>query len=206
MPDSSIRTERTIVFAALWVAAVGLGMAELLRYSNQVGFPASSPRQWPQDSIVVPATDRPTLVMLLHPQCPCSHAAVEELAIVRARAGDFFAMHVIFLANEPFETRSSLWRAAQRIPGVTIPEDRSGFEVERFGAETSGQVLTFSANRNLIHSGRITSARGHTGPNRGRDALLALSRGEQPEFGAPPALGYALRDRRQTDNRWSFEQ
>jgi hypothetical protein len=51
---------------AAWLAAVGAGLAALGVYESQPGKAAAAPARWPARSGLVRASDRPTLLMLVH--------------------------------------------------------------------------------------------------------------------------------------------
>jgi hypothetical protein len=69
---------------ALWRCVVGAGLWVLWAYENRPGVAAHPPVQWPSESHIERATDRPTLIMLAHPYCSCTRASIGELA---AQAG-----------------------------------------------------------------------------------------------------------------------
>ena len=63
---------------------------------------------------------------------------------------------------------------AQSIPGVRVLNDVNGEESRRFGAETSGHTVLFTATGHLLFSGGITQSRGHEGDNVGESAIISL--------------------------------
>jgi len=70
----------------LWLLVVGIGLSFLLGYENTPGVAAKALESWPADSQIQPAPGRATLVMLVHPHCPCSRASVGELALLMAQS------------------------------------------------------------------------------------------------------------------------
>jgi hypothetical protein len=86
---------------------------------------------------------------------------------------------------------TNLWQSAARIPGVKVLEDSDGSEARRFNSATSGQALLYDPQGHLLFSGGITAARGHSGDNAGRDAIVSLvnanpaDRNQTPVFGCP---------------------
>src|SRR5438105_2192626 len=76
-----------VLLLGSWLAIVAAGLTALWRYELAAGEPGTPPARWPSASAIAPARERPTLVMLLHPRCPCSRASVEELDRVLARVG-----------------------------------------------------------------------------------------------------------------------
>src|SRR5687767_14231205 len=81
------RSKRRAIFALLgisWAAGTAYGLAQLWRYGSTPGRAARPPVTWPAESDVPRSAELPTLVMLLHPHCPCSRATLAELARLMA--------------------------------------------------------------------------------------------------------------------------
>jgi hypothetical protein len=164
-----------VALVGLWVSGVALGMRSLQAYGTGAGTSGSFALRYPQDSqIRVAESDRPSLLIFLHPECPCSRASLEELDRVLARASVKPAVYAVFVVPKGWSTpraKSALWLRASRMTGVTPVLDRDGVEARRFGAATSGQVYAYTATGALAFSGGITPGRGHNGDNPGRDQL-----------------------------------
>jgi hypothetical protein len=88
--------------------------------------------------------------------------------------------------------QTDLWRTAASIPGVTLVRDDDGREARRFGTATSGQTLLYDGDGALRFSGGITGSRAHAGDNAGRQSLVALLSGEQPDRVATNVFGCPL--------------
>jgi hypothetical protein len=173
-----------------WTAAIAFGIMRLWTYEGTPGIAAQPPIAWPTDSRVSRATDLPTLVLLIHPKCPCSRATLAELAAIMTDCRGKLATTVVMLrpAEEPIGwERTDLWETAARIPGVTVMSDAGGSEVRRFGAVTSGQALLYESDGRLLFRGGITAARGHQGDNAGRSSIEALVLGKLAKEQAPAA-------------------
>lgn len=133
--------------------------------------------------------------MVLHPECPCSHASLDELQVLDARAPGGFLALVLFeqpAGSTDDVTSRGLWRDASRIPGVVTKLDLGGVEGRAFGAHVSGQTFLYAVDGRLLYSGGLTQARGHEGDNDGLAALTGLLRGgpsasTAPVFGCPLA-------------------
>jgi hypothetical protein len=175
------------VLGALWLSSVASGLWGVWAYENSAGANANAPRRWPAQSTLVPASDRPTLLFIVHPQCTCTRASVEELAEVLARAPIHPKTYVLFLRPSVFDTgwvKTDLWRSTAMLPNVTLLRDDDGLEARRFGVETSGQTLLYDSRGTLIFSGGITGSRGHAGDNAGETALVGLlTRGQADRSG-----------------------
>ncbi len=161
----------------LWLSIVGIGLGAVWNYENTPGIAAKPPQQWPVESGIARKQDHATLVMLAHPHCPCTRAAIGELASIMAHCQGRLTAYVLFLKppglSDNWE-RTDLWQSAASIPGVNPVVDDGGIEASRFHATTSGQTLLYDANGNLLFSGGITSARGHAGDNAGESAIESL--------------------------------
>jgi hypothetical protein len=181
----------------VWVAAVASGLYALQAYTATPGPTGPSPARWPADCVIPLSTTRPTIMLALHSRCPCSRATLDELEeVVRRRPGRL-EVHVLFVqphSRGPEWAQSDLWRRAGDIPGAVLWEDEGGREAKRFGAVTSGHVLAYGPSGDLLFSGGITRARGHSGDNEGAGAVLALAAGERPAVARYPVFGCALFD------------
>lgn len=181
------------VIAAFWITSLITGSFFLTRYEQRPGSDTAAPSQWPSAVSVPRDSNLPTLVMFLHPYCPCSRASVGELALIMARCHDRVVGVVMVAALGGLDDpqKSSLWRDAELIPGVTVLRDQDGVAARRFHATTSGRIALYDKNRRLLFAGGITSARAHSGDNTGRDSIVALIAGNgslahtTPTFGCP---------------------
>lgn len=179
--------------AALWIASLILGSFFLTRFETTPGSDAPAPPQWPSGVPVPRDLNLPTLVMFLHPFCPCSRASVGELALLMAHCRGRVAAVVMIVGTEGLgdPLRSGLALDAAVIPGVTVLCDEDGIAARRFQAATSGRSILYDKNKRLLFAGGITSARAHSGDNAGRDSIEALVVGKQslihttPTFGCP---------------------
>jgi hypothetical protein len=177
------RNTLLLLVCLAWGSAVAAGLAALHRYEATPGRAAASPQRWPTPSHVALDTNRHTLVIFIHPQCPCSAASIEQLDRMVAQCGDRLSVYVIAAipqgAPAGFENSRTL-NAAAGIPGVRLLADPGNHEATRFGAETSGHVLLYEPGGRLKFSGGITAGRGHAGDNAASDAVLAMVTGRAP--------------------------
>lgn len=169
----------TVPLFALWLVALMLGGAWMLRYQLTPGNTRSGSPVWPAESHLARSAERPTLLMFLHPQCPCSRASLAELeTLVRTcDAPDLPALRLVFLSPSGMDAawaRSDLWSRAEAIPGAECVLDADGAEHRRFGAATSGETFLFDRRGELRFQGGITAGRGEAGDNPGRRALASV--------------------------------
>lgn len=174
----------TAVLVAAWSVLVVGGLSVLWSYHSAPGRPGDPPPAWPEQSRLARIADAPTLVMWVHPQCPCSRASVHELARLMARAPR--TLRAFVLAWRPDDAsdgweRTDLWSSAEEIPNVTVVADEAGREATLFGAHTSGQTALYDRSGRLRFAGGITPSRGHHGDSRGQSAILAILRSQPSE-------------------------
>jgi hypothetical protein len=183
-----------------WLVAAGWGMWRLAGYSLTPGAQGTAPEIWPATATLARESDRWTVVVALHPECPCSQATVEELDAIVAKTGKRLRVHALFVElpglPQPAE-RSELWARASRIPGVDVRKDPAGAEARRFGSQTSGETRLYDGDGHLRFRGGITVSRGHVGDNPGAAAIVnfALHPASTSAPVVTPVFGCALWDR-----------
>ena len=198
-----------LAFALLLVLAIGVGLSILYSYENTPGIAAQPPQQWPAESRIQPSRDGATLVMLVHPHCPCTRATLGELALLMAHTRGHLTAYVLFLKPKGFSEdweKTDLWQSATSIPGVNAVMDDDGAEARLFHAATSGQTILYDADGRLLFSGGITASRGHSGDNAGRSAIVSLVNAGSAERAETFVFGCPLFDansecRKSTDER-----
>ena len=187
------RRMRTTAAVAVWAVVCAAGLAALAGYQATEGR-GSDVSAWPATTALHPAgggTD--TLVLVVHPKCPCSRATLSNLAVLLAHCPPGrIATTVLFVrpAGVPAGwERTDLWDAAAAIPGVTVRTDAGGIEADRFGAVTSGQAILFDAGGRVVFRGGLTPGRGHAGDSGGAAAVLAVADGRRPDDARTPVFG-----------------
>lgn len=166
-----------IVCGVLWLAAVGLGLHRLWIYSSEPGVNAEPPARLPVSAQIRPSPGQATLVMFVHPHCPCTRASIGELALLMTHCQGRLDAYVLFFKPREFPAdweKTDLWYSAAAIPGVMVIQDEDGLEARRFHAATSGHAIVYDGEGSLLFSGGITASRGHSGDNAGRSAIVAL--------------------------------
>ena len=187
----------TLSCGVLWVLVVGVVVGFVSNHALTPGAAAASPDEWPALSHIQRAPDRATLVMFAHPKCPCTRASIGELALLMARCQDQVTGYVVFITPEGRAhewAKTDLWDSAASIPGLRVLEDDCGVEAARFGAVTSGQTVLYDASGRLLFRGGITGARGHSGDNDGRSAVVSLLTSESVNLQQTPVFGCSLVD------------
>jgi hypothetical protein len=182
----------------IWFTVIGSGYLLLAAYDARPGHPGSPSGRWPEGTPVRLDPTKPTLLIFLHPRCPCSGASSAELASIAACYGDRFAAHAILYRPEgPAEEWDRVEGSARdefSTPGLQRWSDLGGRMARRFGVETSGHILLFDPAGTLLFSGGITPSRGHRGGNLGLDALVARIEREETGPGLSPIFGCPIFD------------
>lgn len=184
------------VLGVAWFIAAIAGMGMMATYEARPGIAAVPSGEWPTGTRVQLAKDRPTLILLAHPQCPCTRASIGELNALLADCEGKVDVNVLFLKpkGSPLNwEKTDLWRSAAAIPGVKTMTDEGGAEARRFHASTSGQTLLFDKNGRLLFSGGITAGRGHSGDNAGRDAIVSWVMTGKAKMKKTAVFGCSLR-------------
>ncbi len=183
-PTTSRRTPRWIwAGLLLWAALLVAGFAAVELETNSPGELGNAPARWPAESAIPRAAGKSTLVMFLHPHCPCSDASIAELERVAARVGapcEVVVVLVVPPASPAGWEQTRLWRRVSGMPGTTVFTDYNGAEARRFGALTSGVSMVYDAAGALAFHGGVTPARGHEGDNAGKASAECCLRGDEP--------------------------
>jgi hypothetical protein len=151
----------------LWAFAVLCGLASLMSYQARAGQPANAPTVWPGG---LPAGPGDTLLMFVHPQCPCSRASLRQLAALLEKTSKKPTSYVVFVTPKGAPSdflQTDLWAFSQDLPGVRTVHDPEGRLSRLFGTHTSGQVLLYNRQGQLRFAGGLTPSRGHEGDSLG---------------------------------------
>ena len=192
--DASQRTFFIRGFAAIlaWLVMVCVGMLLLIDYSSAPGTTNFNSDSWPNNSEISRGVRVPTLIMFLHPRCPCSRASLNELARLLADRHGTVAIRTVFFCPDGESeawAQTGHWDLAARLSDDQPIVDLQGREAGRFGASTSGYVCLFSQTGKRLFGGGITSGRGHEGENLGSQAVQQLLDGTNTEPVSYPVYG-----------------
>src|SRR5262245_46469641 len=123
VPGAKPRSFKAVLTAVIlmWFAGICYGAVKLLNYNFTPAPPPHASAVWPPDSSLVAQPSKFTLVMVAHPQCPCTEATLSELEIIMARFHDRLRAEVLFIQPEGMTedwVKSKLWKHAATIPGA----------------------------------------------------------------------------------------
>lgn len=163
--------------------AATAGLLLVADYDSKPGHPACPPQQWPSGVSLARNPAKPTVMIFLHPRCPCSQASLYELTRLVHAERDKFEWHVVFV--QPVEvaadwSQSDIWETAVANRDLQVVLDRGSVLAKQFGAQTSGQVLVYDRAGVLQFEGGITAGRGHVGDSAGRSLVQAIAAGQAP--------------------------
>jgi hypothetical protein len=179
-----------------WLSLIGVGTMSMVIYDSTSGERAIAPRSWPDTSSLGVRMGRPTMVLFLHPRCPCGKATIAEFEAV-ARACPEVSAYVVFFQPasgcvDPAWRETEMTRRAGTIPGVRVVFDEGGVETSRFGVSTSGDVLAYDEAGALAFEGGLTAGRGVTGECPARRELVRAMRGGRGIERGGPVYGCAI--------------
>ncbi|PQO45433.1 hypothetical protein [Blastopirellula marina] len=185
----------------LWVIAVVGVLGSMIAYGGMAGAQLPAPKFWPNDTTIARSLDKPTLLVFLHPECPCSRATLDNLEpVIRDRD---IAVVVICLGQLDLDSCEDLdhlggchsqLRRWSQYSNVNLVSDPVGQESDRFGAATSGYCLLFDGKGQLLYRGGVTSSRGHRGANAGVASLTTILDRSGPATDTYPVYGCPLQE------------
>lgn len=183
VPPPRFRKAAVLAGLAVWLGFFCVGLGLMVKFDTAAGAQGPTLDRWPVGSSIEAA--RPgiaTLVLFVHPRCPCTRASLSELNHIMNEVRGRAEARVVFLKpgeSGPGWERTSAWKSAGTIPGAIRIVDWLGQESRRFGAETSGHLILFDPHGVVRYTGGITASRGREGNNGGRQTVLSLLRGER---------------------------
>jgi hypothetical protein len=180
----------------LWAFGIIVGFCCLADYDTKPALADAAPLVWPPESSVQRSESQWTILMFVHPRCPCSRASLNELSRIVGECPGQAIVHVLLF--QPPGTSgnwnsSSLRDLVDSIPQASITIDSSAGEAKRFSARVSGQTYAFDSQGRMRFSGGITGGRGHYGPNSSSDRLIKILLGKGATEQLSPVYGCDLR-------------
>lgn len=185
------------LIATIWVGGIVAGGFAMFRHEFTAGETEPAPQELPKEfSKLGPKTDAElTLIMAVHPDCPCTSASIEQL-------DRFLTSHpektqaVAFFWTDPQNpdpidlSSNAYWSRLSKMKAARIYPDPGGQNAAKLGALVSGAVAAYDANGKLRFQGGLTATRGHAGPSPSIDVLTCIAEGREicgsnqsPNFG-----------------------
>jgi hypothetical protein len=203
MSRRTLITGVLILATGIWAATVGAMYQSIRRFETTPGREATALASWPSKSRILPAHDRWTLVMLMHPHCGCTRASIEELERIIEMSGQSLQTYVLVYRPADFQPgweKTDVVDAATKLQRTRIVVDVDGREARLFGGFTSGQTYLYDAQGKLRFSGGITSLRGHAGINRGSMDVVDIVHAKATQS-AHPVFGCAILTTTESEQR-----
>jgi hypothetical protein len=173
-----------VVLIGMGVAAWGSAVA--WQFHSAMSYEAT-PGERSVKSVKAEAGQKSRVVVVVHPECPCTKATLAQLREIVARQGASLDATVL-VANEGEQAGSSEnERIARSIPGVQVRLVGAGAP-ETLGAKTSGEAFYFDQSGKLVYHGGLTEGRGVERPSPGAYCLInskGLSKKDGEVFGCP---------------------
>src|SRR5580704_15703661 len=111
--------KRSLVLLATWGAVVVSGILFLEADAARTGDGGTPAGRWLAGSRIQLDDRRSTLLIFLHPHCPCSRASVGELAYIVDRCRDRVSVHAILLGT-PFLDRWGCPKSSEILPALPM--------------------------------------------------------------------------------------
>jgi len=135
------------------------------------------------------AIRKPLLIVVLHSQCPCSLATIEDLINLPVTDRSQLKIRLVFTGPDPIDSRAN--EESETLTGVDREYLTESQVLSRYGARTSGQAYLYSRSGDLIFSGGLTDSRGVRGDSDGLVAIRETVAGRKC-IAEAPVYGCAL--------------
>lgn len=166
-----------IVVVSAWALLVGAGMWWQFRSDSTPGARGNAPAIIPVIAGVPDSNSGPTVIMAIHPRCPCSVSSLHELERVHNANGEL-PLRIILLVGTPQPVDDEWHEAVDRVrasaPFAHVVLDPGGRQAAMLGMKTSGSTCLYDGTGRLMFSGGLTVARGVEGASSASDRLIEL--------------------------------
>ncbi len=180
-----------------WSVLIVCGLLWMTAYSMSPGETFTPLLERPDDTEISFSENQPTLLVFLHPRCPCTRPTIAALERLMVRKHDIVLQPVFYLPD----TQTVAWAQDEywdRLIDLGAHEpviDINGHLAGQFHATTSGHALLFSTDGRVQFWGGITSGRVHEGDSLGLTMLTRVLDGipvSEPSF---PVYGCSIVDK-----------
>jgi hypothetical protein len=136
---------------------------------------------------------KPSVVVFVHPHCPCSREGLPELIKELRPASAGAEIRIVFVRPPGVPVGWELGRSWEiaAASGLGVNADPDGAEAAAEGAETSGYAVARDANGRVAFRGGI--GRGRTGSNPGLQAVADVLAGRVPVVSEVAVYGCPLK-------------
>lgn len=183
------------VGGSIWLLAISAGMGWWIVHDRTPGASAATGNSWPSNASMVLSEQTGTVIMFVHPHCPCTRASLAKLDSALAACAQKPRVYVVVSPIERDASKtlaSANYRRAEQITGAVCIIDDDRRAQARFGAATSGQVVYFDSRGDLKFSGGLTAERGGMAPGGVEQQFVAAVRDTAPSLVLAPVFGCPL--------------
>lgn len=184
----------TVLILVVWIGLIALGAKILLNYDFKSGPQSSSIKHFPKKSKLKLDPKLETILIFVHPNCPCSSASLEELNRLITNSQGKLKTIIIFIKPDGSDDKwldTALWNKAKSMKVETYI-DQGNREAKIFQTKTSGEVFLFNPKGDLLFHGGITASRGHEGDNQGEESIDHYLKDERLTVTKSPVFGCQL--------------
>jgi hypothetical protein len=181
----------------IWLLVIVAGGLLFEQYKATPGHAETTRSRLAAPPIADANADRLRMLMMIHPNCPCTNASLEELAKLLASHPDLATVELLIVKphGAPSEWgQARLSEIARSLPQAQVRIDADGALANQLGATTSGHTVVFAPNGEMLFSGGITRARGHEGDSSGSRQVSALLDGKRGDPSHAAVYGCPLLD------------
>ncbi len=175
------------LITGIWLICIIISLYYISSYMFKVSENPQACPIYPNNQQIIFDKTKDNLILFIHPFCPCSHATVNELKRVLAKTNANIAINVVFIKPKGLKSiqQNDLYQEISQIKGVNIIFDRSNVLAGAFNINTSGSILLYDINGNLIFQGGITGGRAEEGDNLGKSRLIQALKNESGKWQSP---------------------
>lgn len=171
------------VLVFLWTVLAAGGFLLAGKYEWTPGLQTWVPHRGPARSLLI----------ALHPNCPCSLALLRELKPLLATAGRPVPLRALLYTHPSLPQQSPLLQELQQFPEIEIISDLHGDRARQLGLHTSGHLIAYGTSGEILFSGGITAGRLSNSPGPAAGILAGILRGRSSIAAKFPVFGCSLR-------------
>ena len=114
---------------AFWILSLIIGFLILAQEEFTPVKASSQVALFPRSSALQLVSDKPTLVLFVHPHCPCTRASLHELDSLLAQTQNRVSAIIVFTIPDGVPAgweKGDLWNSALTMPGLRVIRDPGG--------------------------------------------------------------------------------
>ena len=184
--------------SSYWLSAWGVliagGLLWMTAYSMSPGDTSTPLLKRPDNTEISFSDNQSTLLVFLHPRCPCTRPTIAALERLMVRKHDIVLQPVFYLPSTKTTewTQDEYWDRLIALGAHQPAIDIDGHLAHKFHATTSGHALLFSTDGLVQFSGGITSGRVHEGDSLGLTMLTRVLDGIPVSEASFPVYGCSI--------------